>query len=414
MQMLFRPAARDAAQRWFAFGCACAGALLIVDGGLSVFAFCLLAATLARALPAHAPVGNDAGETRLVAALVAALLLTGALSLLRHGLPLATLDNLARLALIPWCAWLARPDPATRLWLWLGALAGLLLAFVTAWWQIDNGLLRAGGPGNPIVFANLVLVLLVVVCFVSPADGWRLAPVRALAWCVAAITLVLSGSRGALPGLLAILAGAMLHAPGPWRRAKLPVLVCLLAGLALLLWGPFGLSGRLRLADIGPELLRYAHGDPDSPVGARLQLLALAWQAFSDHPWTGIGLQGLGEWVQALPGCARPQPMGMCVLGHAHNDLAEWAATLGLPGVLAIIALYAVPLALFVQLARCAGSAAGRGAAWAGAVLVVVYVMSGLTQSMFAHAASASAYGLFVGVLLGMAAHDGRRADELS
>ncbi|MET0582796.1 MAG: O-antigen ligase family protein, partial [Pseudoxanthomonas sp.] len=44
-----------------------------------------------------------------------------------------------------------------------------------------------------------------------------------------------------------------------------------------------------------------------------------------------------------------------------------------------------------------------RGSAWAGLVLIAVYVLSGITQSMFAHAMTTTLYAVLVGLLLGMA-----------
>ena len=102
-----------------------------------------------------------------------------------------------------------------------------------------------------------------------------------------------------------------------------------------------------------------------------------------------------------------------CRLGHAHNDLAEWAATMGIPGVLSLAGLYGVPLWLFLRLRREALAIAShgdclRGPATAGAVLVVVFALCGLTQSMFAHQTTASVYAAFGGLLLGMALREAR------
>jgi len=43
-----------------------------------------------------------------------------------------------------------------------------------------------------------------------------------------------------------------------------------------------------------------------------------------------------------------------------------------------------------------------RGSAWAGAMLVLVYVLCGLTQSVFKHQLTASVYAILCGVLLGL------------
>ncbi|HSX65537.1 MAG TPA: O-antigen ligase domain-containing protein, partial [Pseudoxanthomonas sp.] len=110
--------------------------------------------------------------------------------------------------------------------------------------------------------------------------------------------------------------------------------------------------------------------------------------------------------VAQIPVCQQ-QNLGVCQLGHAHNDLAEWAATMGLPGLIAILLLYLVPGGMFIRFIRRSATKP-VGAAWAGVMLVSVYFLSGLTQSMFAHALSATTYAVFVGLLLGIAFREQR------
>ena len=44
-----------------------------------------------------------------------------------------------------------------------------------------------------------------------------------------------------------------------------------------------------------------------------------------------------------------------------------------------------------------------NGAAWAGVMLVLVFLLSGMTQSMFSHALTTMTYVIFIGLLLGLA-----------
>jgi O-antigen ligase len=151
-------------------------------------------------------------------------------------------------------------------------------------------------------------------------------------------------------------------------------------------------------------------GDHNSSSGARLERLQVAADAFADAPWTGIGFGDFDRAMQRLPACrgeAARQPE-RCHLGHAHNDLAEWAATMGIPGVVSLFLLYGIPLWLFLRLRRGVKSGRLRGSASAGAMLVVMYVLCGLTQSMFAHQTTVSVYAAFSGLLLGMALREAR------
>src|SRR3546814_21144264 len=73
---------------------------------------------------------------------------------------------------------------------------------------------------------------------------------------------------------------------------------------------------------------------------------------------------------------------------------------MGIPGLLAILALYGVPLLLFARRLRGAGPCSAS-APFAGVLFVATFALCGLTQSMFAHQLSASFYAVMVGLLAG-------------
>ena len=389
----------------FRWGVFLAAALLVIDGGLALFALALGVASLLswprrpRERPRHMP------SLRAIAIALGIVAVAAGSSVIVHRVPLSALDNPARLLLIPWCAALAWSTGLRRDVLWWGAVAGVLIAFGIACGQMAGGALRAGSDANPIVFATLVLILIAIVMFANPSPrprgrGWSTPALFLLG----GLTLAMSGSRGALAGWLLLGVFAIIRA---WRqsdpadtthRFALPLAGVILLGL---LQVP-QLHAPLRLADVSSNLSRYAQGDPDTPIGARLALLSLAGRVFAEHPWAGVGMERFGGEIARLPGCGGARPMGLCTLRHAHNDLAEWAVTLGLPGLLAIVAIYGVPFSMFVRIIRTHGGQR-NAAAWTGVMVVAVYVVGGLTQSMFAHAATASAYGIFVGSLLGIA-----------
>lgn len=401
------------AQVGLKFASVAAGGLLVFDGGLYPFAVGLLLATIAQGVAqASTPRGQSVAVPPCVTGtllLALAIIALAAISAALHGREADSLDHVARLLLIPWCAWLAHGMRLPRVAVWYGAMLGLLVAVGVAGWQIHAGELRAGGGGNPIVFANLVSGLLAIALFAGPhTPGLRTWP-QLVAWLVGGLAIIWSGSRGALLVWAALgLLAWMRHGDGR-RRVRWLALALPGAAAMLALVGWLGLHAPLRLEQIEPNLVRFAHGDPDSPIGARLELLGLAWQGFLAHPWSGVGIENFGSLVRELPGCRTPSPMGMCVLMHAHNDFAEWAATMGLPGLVGIIALYGLPLACFIRIIRRATGVPGASAqaAWAGVALVGVYIGSGMSQSIFAHAATASAYAVFVGLLLGVALHEG-------
>jgi len=187
------------------------------------------------------------------------------------------------------------------------------------------------------------------------------------------------------------------------------VLAGMLAIGATLLLSVPELRHQVRLTELHSDVQKLEQGDVDSSAGARVERLQVAWQTFLDHPLTGVGIGHFDSAMQRVPVCRDDPAEVRCHLGHAHNDVAEWAATQGLPGVLMLIAVYGVPLWVFVYLHRRSGRVTFRGPAAAGVMIVIAYVLCGLTQSMFAHQMTASFYVTIVGLLTGLSLLEGAR-----
>ena len=284
-----------------------------------------------------------------------------------------------------------------------GLVAGAALAVV----QVLGGEARAGAWFNPIVFANGMLVLMVLAVFCRPSRSWHWTGLGLL---LGSLAILLSGTRGTWPGL-ALLLVSMLGSGWRSRRSRMLLLGAAVAAAAALLASVPGVTETARLTELRQDLRRIDHGDHNSSTGARLERLQVAAQAFSDAPWTGVGYRGFDQAMQRVPACRgeAARELERCHYGHAHNDLAEWAATMGVPGALALVLLYAIPLGLFLWLCRITpGQGPLRGSAAAGAMLVAVYLLGGLTQSMFAHQTTTSVYAAFGGVLLGLALREAR------
>ena len=381
----------------------CATALVFLPKGFAPFGVLLAATTLL--VPdllseAWAKTGHVLGSFALLAILVLGLAIV---SMRFAGQDWGTIDNYARFLLMPWCGLLAFALAPPRFWLWIGAMFGVVLACTIAIGEMVSGVERAGGGGNPIVFANAVLGLLVLAIYCRPQgrQPWMLLLLASIL-VVGTVAIVLSGSRGVLPGLGLLVLVAAIGSGGRDAGVRIGVsLTALLLLLTLMSLVPW-LTAHMRLENIQTDLQKYSAGQVDSALGARLKFLSLAWHAFLDHPWTGLGIDRFGILVEQLPEC-RAQELTVCKLRHAHNDLAQWSATLGLPGLVLIVALYLLPAVHFVRIIVANRLVVPKGSAWAGLILVAVYMLSGITQSMFAHALTTTLYAVLVGLLLGLA-----------
>lgn len=319
-------------------------------------------------------------------------------------------DNRLRLLTAPFFAVLIYAWRPSRRWLWRGALFGLAAAFVLALYQVASGTERAlGWTANAIVFADALIALIVLAVFTRPSGElmWT-----ALACALGVAAVALSGSRGVWPALAIVLLVALIVSGGRARKLSWAVLAALALTVVASHWiAP--LAQQIRLTELVSDMDRVKRGDHESSLGARMTLLELAGDTFTEHPLTGVGVGRFEKVVMATPQCAPPAPrIGFCKLGHAHSDAFEWAATMGLPGLLAILAIYLVPLALFARLLRAQAAGRARSSALAGLVLVLVYIACGLTQSMFAHQLVASFYAVAVGVLYGFALIERERGPQ--
>ena len=352
-----------------------------------------------------------AGWAGLLAMVAVLVVVAGAFSAWQSDARLRDAGKVARLLAMPWAMlWVCALRPRMQA-LWWGAWAGLLATLAVAGGQVLAGQPRADGWTNAIVLADVALVLMVLLVFCRPSGRWSWVMTGMVA---GSGVILLSGSRGVWPALFALLlamAGSVRWGSGRIRLALLGAMV-LLATLLLLVVP--GLRDHARLTELHSDVQRLEQGDANSSAGARVELLGLAWGTFRAKPWTGVGIGQFDRAVQRLPACAQDVAgrESTCRLGHAHNDLAEWAATQGIPGVLLLLLVYGVPLAMFVRLYRRRGTPGFRGPAAAGMLLVVAYVLCGLTQSMFAHQLSASVYALLVGVLGGFSVTVKRGSDS--
>ncbi len=339
------------------------------------------------------------GAGRLLVALAMAVLALGALSVWLTGLPLRDLDNPSRFLVMPWVLlWVCAFRPKMPA-LWWGAWFGLLATLLVAGFQLANGWKRADGWTNAIVLADVALVLMTVLVFCRPPGRWAWI---AVGLAVGGLVILCTGSRGVWPALLALLVATVFSI----RRGRSHVWLAGLAGALLvavtLVVSIPQLREHTRLDELRSDVQRIERGDVDSSAGARLERWQVAWDAFARQPWSGVGIGHFDRAMQHLPDCRQPVQEERCHLGHAHNDLAEWAATLGIPGLVLLLAIYGLPLAMFVCLHRRSGEDGFHGPAAAGIMLVVAYVLCGLTQSMFAHQLTTGTYTVLVGMLAGL------------
>jgi O-antigen ligase len=192
-----------------------------------------------------------------------------------------------------------------------------------------------------------------------------------LFWLTLFSTLYMGGifgllqSRGGYIGL-AVAMVAMLLVNFWWGRRLL--LAGLLLGAAAL---PFASSGWLELVSDTP--IAATVGGTSTLEGFRMQLWAAALMAINDFAFTGVGFAAFQEVALLLYPLTIPPTY---YFGHAHNFWLQGAVDFGIPGLVAILAIYMAVVVQWVVLWKDVRSPLERGVA-------VGFMGSLIAQSIF-------------------------------
>ncbi|WP_051933224.1 O-antigen ligase [Massilia sp. BSC265] len=294
--------------------------------------------------------------------------------------PLRMLLALAVVPVLRMAALDARP------W-WHGACAGALAAAgLAAWERWGAGFERAGGFLNPIVFGNLALLLALVALAGLPDRR-----VRRHWWWVAAAVLagafasLLSGSRGgwlALPPAFLLLWTQRRHMP----RGLPGGLALAIAALVVLAYAVPASGVRARVEVGLSDLALYLDGNPlPTSLSIRLELWKAAGMLASEHPLAGIDTAAYKAQMRAwiAEGRLSPAVFAPPEPPHLHNDALQALVTRGLPGLACWLAIMLAPLCWFGRRLRHAATGEEAAPALAGLLVVVTYVMAGLSEVMF-------------------------------
>ncbi|CUB02796.1 O-antigen ligase [Marinomonas fungiae] len=268
----------------------------------------------------------------------------------------------------------------------LGAIAAALLA---AHEVFVLGLPRAQVYSNAIMFGDtsmLLGLLNAVACFYFYHNKQKLMVyLAALAFCCGVLGSILSGSRGgwiAVPliGLFILIQAKDLIG----KKQLISILMALsVAAVAAIAIPQTGMQTRIAKAYEDIEL--YQQGKTFTSVGLRFEMWKGAFYLFSQAPILGVGEYGSKPLKADL---ARKGLMSKAAtrFDHLHNEFFNTLAIKGLLGLVFLIALYLVPLKLFLSKLRQHHSNWNiKAYALCGALVPMSYMDFALTQSMFSH-----------------------------
>ena len=326
-------------------------------------------------------------QDRLLIGVLLAYCLIFVLNMLYHGDPMREFDMpLRALLVIPVLLVLLAYPPSPGAWwsgLAIGAMAGAVVALIQFTQAVP--IRPQGATSNPIHYGNVSMLFgMLSLCGLDWARkqryyiGWILL---LLAGCIAGVFgSIISGSRGgwlALPFCFLIL--ALYHARNHGRRYVLITLTLLLTLLALAYLVPRS-PVHERAVNVASELQKFEHtGDTGTSVGQRLVMWRTALDMSRQHVVLGLGRIGYMEQKDALVKAGK-MSLGVAAYTNAHNDYLDALVKRGIPGLLALLALFLVPLSLFARVLRD-GPATARPFALGGVVLCTCYIIFGLTTT---------------------------------
>ncbi|SBS25755.1 O-antigen ligase [Marinomonas aquimarina] len=274
--------------------------------------------------------------------------------------------------------------------LFFGTIIGAIAAAVLAAYEVlVLDFPRAQVFTNAIMFGDTSMLLGLInsaACCYFYQNKQRLMLALAILGVMAGVLgSILSGSRGgwiAVPliGLFILLQAKDLIGK---KQLAATILVLLIGALSVIAIPQTGMQARFTKAVEDIQL--YLLGETNTSVGLRIEMWKGAIYLFSEAPIMGVGQYG------SQPLKAELAEQGLMSeaatrFDHLHNEFFNTLALKGLVGVVFLLALYLIPLKLFIgKLRKHRHNWRIKAYALAGALVPMSYMDFALTQSMFSH-----------------------------
>jgi len=352
---------------------------------------------LARFYAAHAR------EIRWIALAFGGYFLVTLLRMIWFSDSVGTLDGPSRLLLALGCiGFVGILRPNIRMF-WIGMGIGSIGAALIGGYQwFALGEARAvGATHHAISFGDIAVAMGVMsFCALNDLRNTRVAWLPVVGLLCGALAALFSGSRGAWLGLLVVLwpmlkYGSHLHG----KTIRYTVGLILVACVGAYMTPQTGVAGRMN--DAVSDIERYnTLNDASTNVGIRLELWKASVMLIAEHPLVGVGRDAFHGELQALEREGRLQKSLALTYSTPHNDVLNTLVTGGLLDLSFLLLIYAAPFTFFMRTLRN-GPPAAAAPALAGTLLVICFIVFGLTDVMFWLMLTKVFYATMVGVLVG-------------
>ena len=308
-------------------------------------------------------------------------------NMLYHADPARELDMpLRALLAVPVLLLLLAYPPRAEAW-WAGVAVGAIAGTILSIWQfmVLDMPRPLAATSNAIHYGNISILLgMLAMCGLDWASMqprrwlWRAAM---LLGCLAGIIgSIISGSRGGWIALPVCLIFFVIHHSRRHGKRYLVIGLLALAGLSTVAYVLPHSTVKERITLGISNIHTFENrGEVDTSIGQRIEMWRTAIDMSQQRPWTGLGRNGYMEQKSMLVDEGKAN---VAIRRHtnAHNDYLDTLVKRGIIGVMALLALFLVPLLLFARALRQSAPAA-QPYALAGVVLCTCYMIFGLTTS---------------------------------
>ncbi len=256
----------------------------------------------------------------------------------------------------------------------------LQMAVIQQYWI---GVRAEGGAGNPIVFATVVC-LAVVVCVAGALSGIERArnPLfyAALAGTIA---IIYSGSR--IVWLALLIAGIAVllinHQRLRGRNAVRVLLLLTAVGVVIAAFGSQAISGRVDFLRSDWDALG-THDNYDTSLGIRVALWDIGLKAFHDMPVFG---HGVGASQLLIKQGFHDQFAMDTGFNHFHNGFLTALVQAGILGAMTLAAIFVFAAGNAVRVLRNSSDPVERFGATMIVIVVITYLTAGMTGILIGH-----------------------------
>jgi O-antigen ligase len=241
-----------------------------------------------------------------------------------------------------------------------------------------------GGDWSAIEFTmvTLCMTLFSIIRVIQPRIALGERWLHGIAVAVGAYGAILTHSRGPMlafiPALLIVIA-VHVRRTSQWRGA--------LIFLGVLVVGVVTATTALdrevvrRFSQVSGEMSTFSKNNSGGPVRERMAMWESAWDAFREHPVVGVGVDQFGTYTRARIAEGEANVV-ISKYDHPHNEYLEAAATGGVPSLLIVLLLFALPAVHFVRRLDDRDEWVAV-LATAGLAVVTMYVLSAITDNVF-------------------------------